>query len=675
MFSLRRLPLAQQTLVGVICICALATLALSVVLSSHTHDIALSESENTLKTQTELIDRTVEYAKKNMQQDALMGLHAFERTLPKPIRVTDDRIAVGGANLPELMFGHLSGIANQQYLAEYQNENPAANVAFLVADAGRMYRATTLLKSADGRYRDGEPVTDDYVETLLAGETYAGAIVRSGKLYALAALPLKDENGRVIGAVTMRLPQEENLNVLLDRLQSITIGQTGYVFIIAQPVGDSKEPRFVMHRTYQGQPVGAAGEAQARVVESILAQKNGSFFYEWLEADGKTQTKLAAFMEVPELHWIIATTVPESELTAPYDRMLRWTLTGLSLMVIALIVCLWLLIRWQLKPLKEAKNTISRVAESFDLGLRIDNRSQDEIGEISRSFDYLMGKLQSAFQTIARQVEKFGEAVESVHMAAEQVAQSSAGQSESTSAMAASIEQMTVSVNTVTHNASEARGMAEEAGAVSEEGGRIIAGTGEEMSAIARIVSDASRVIETLGAESHQITGVVKVIKEVADQTNLLALNAAIEAARAGEQGRGFAVVADEVRKLAERTAQSTGDIGTIIAKIQKSAAEAVEEMSKVEKQVDSGQTLTQKAGEHMKTIQTEARKVCAAVTEISNALNEQNQASHDVAQHVESIAQSTDQNHAAAGETAANAKRLRSLADEVGETLRQFRV
>jgi methyl-accepting chemotaxis protein len=674
MFSLRRLPLAQQTLVGVICICALATLALSIVLSSHTHSIALSESENTLKTQTEFIDRTVEYVEKNMQQDALMGLHAFERTLPRPIRVTGDRISVGGVNLPELMFGHLSGIANQQYLIEYQNENPAANVAFLVADAGRMYRATTLLQSADGRYRDGELVTDDYVEALLAGETYAGAIVRSGILYALAALPLKDENGQVIGAVTMRLPQEENLNIFLDRLQSITIGQTGYVFIIAQPSGDNKEPRFIMHRTYQGQPLSAAGEARS-VLESILAQKNGFFSYEWLETDGKTQTKLAAFMEIPDLHWIIAIAVPESEFTAPYERMLRWTLTGLGLMVIALIVCLWLLIRWQLKPLGEAKNTISRVAESFDLGVRIDNRSQDEIGEISRSFDYMMGKLQSAFQTITQQVEKFSEAVESVHMAAEQVAQSSASQSESTSAMAASIEQITVSVNTVTNNASEARGMAEAAGAVSEEGGRIIARTGEEMSAIARIVSDASQVIETLGAESHQITGVVKVIKEVADQTNLLALNAAIEAARAGEQGRGFAVVADEVRKLAERTAQSTGDIGTIIAKIQQSTAEAVEEMNKVEKQVDSGQTLTQKAGEHMKTIQAEARKVCAAVTEISNALNEQNQASHDVAQHVESIAQSTDQNHAAAGEAAANAKRLRSLADEVHETLRQFRV
>jgi methyl-accepting chemotaxis protein len=675
MFSLRRLPLAQQTLVGVICICALATLALAAVLSSHTHNIALSESEKTLKTQTEFIDRTVEYAEKNMQQDALMGLHAFERALPKPIRVTGDRIFVGGVNLPELTFGHLSGIANQQYLLEYQNENPAANVAFLVADAGRMYRATTLLKGADGQYRDGELVTDDYVETLLAGEIYTGAIVRSGELYALAALPLKDENGRIIGAVTMRLSQEENVNIFLDRLRSITVGETGYVFIVAQPSGDSKESRFVMHRAYQGQPVSAAGEAQVKVIESILAQKNGFFSYEWLETNGKTQTKLTAFMEIPDLHWIIATTVPEAEFTAPYDRMLRWTLTGLGLMVVALIACLWLLIRWQLKPLEEAKNTISRVAESFDLGVRINNRSQDEIGEISRSFDYMMGKLQSAFQTITRQVEKFSEAAESMHMAAEQVAQSSASQSESTSAMAASIEQITVSVNTVTNSASEARGMAEEAGAVSEEGDRIIARTGEEMSAIARIVSDASRVIETLGEESHQITGVVKVIKEVADQTNLLALNAAIEAARAGEQGRGFAVVADEVRKLAERTAQSTGDIGTIIAKIQQSAAEAVEEMNKVEKQVDSGQTLAQKAGEHMKTIQAEARKVCAAVTEISNALNEQNQASHDVAKHVESIAQSTDQNHAAAGEAAANAKRLHSLADEVDETLRQFKV
>jgi methyl-accepting chemotaxis protein len=241
--------------------------------------------------------------------------------------------------------------------------------------------------------------------------------------------------------------------------------------------------------------------------------------------------------------------------------------------------------------------------------------------------------------------------------------------------MAASVEEMTVSINTVASSAGDAQSMAERAGEVSNEGGQIIERTAAEMGAIAQTVAQASNVIQALGSDSQQISSVVQVIKEVADQTNLLALNAAIEAARAGEQGRGFAVVADEVRKLAERTAQSTGDISAMIGKIQVSAKEAVDEMGRVVKQVESGKALAQNAGERMAEIREEAGKVSNAVTEISNALKEQSQASQDIAKHVESIAQMTDENSAAAEETASGAQRLNQLADDVSSTLAKFKV
>jgi methyl-accepting chemotaxis protein len=332
-------------------------------------------------------------------------------------------------------------------------------------------------------------------------------------------------------------------------------------------------------------------------------------------------------------------------------------------------------LRTVMRPIEETRSTMVRVAAENDLCLRVACHAQNEVGEMVTAFNDMMTKLQHLLKMVQSRMVDVHSAVESLSTAAQQVATSSANQSSSTAAMAASIEEMTVSIGTVSSNANDAQSTTRAAEEVSAQGGRIIEQTTNEMGVIAQIVDQASGVIQTLGNESQQISSVVQVIKEVADQTNLLALNAAIEAARAGEQGRGFAVVADEVRKLAERTAQSTGDISNMIGKMQVSAGEAVAEMARVVKQVESGQILAKDAGQRIREIQEGAGKVFQAVTEISNALNEQSSASQDIARHMESIAQMTDENNAAAEETAAGAQRLDQLAQEVTQTVNQFKV
>ncbi|MDR3298608.1 MAG: methyl-accepting chemotaxis protein [Candidatus Accumulibacter sp.] len=343
--------------------------------------------------------------------------------------------------------------------------------------------------------------------------------------------------------------------------------------------------------------------------------------------------------------------------------------------VIVLLIVAWSSISAIITPLNKFRSLLERVASARDLTQRMEYKANDEIGEMSVAFDRTMGALQEAFRDISGQISSVTQSVEALAATAKEVATSSQSQSSSSSAMAASVEEMAVSINTVSGSAADAETLARDAGKISDEGGKIVEETSSEMLVIAQSVGDASRVIQTLGDNSKEISNVVQVIREVADQTNLLALNAAIEAARAGEQGRGFAVVADEVRKLAERTAQSTGDISKMIGKIQASASEAVEQMDKVVKQVEAGQALAQEAGKHIRSIREETGKVCDAMTEISNALKEQGEASNDIAKHVESIAQITDENNAAAEETSANAQRLDELAKNVQNTISQFQV
>jgi methyl-accepting chemotaxis protein len=364
-----------------------------------------------------------------------------------------------------------------------------------------------------------------------------------------------------------------------------------------------------------------------------------------------------------------------TEAIAISDRAMWTQIVIGSVIFIILLGFSWSTIIAIVRPLSRFGNVLDLVANDRDLTQRISYAANDEIGEMATSFDHTMGALQEAFRDIRAQIENVSHSVEALASTAKQVAASSQSQSSSSSAMAASVEEMAVSINTVSSSATDAQSLAQEAGRISDEGGKIVEKTSSEMVLIAQSVGGASGVIQTLGEASKEISNIVQVIREVADQTNLLALNAAIEAARAGEQGRGFAVVADEVRKLAERTAQSTGDISMMIGKIQTSSGEAVQEMDKVVKQVESGQALAQEAGQHIRAIRTETGKVSDAMTEISNALREQGEASNDIAKHVESIAQITDENNAAAEETSSNAQRLDELARNVQSTINRFKV
>jgi methyl-accepting chemotaxis protein len=188
-------------------------------------------------------------------------------------------------------------------------------------------------------------------------------------------------------------------------------------------------------------------------------------------------------------------------------------------------------------------------------------------------------------------------------------------------------------------------------------------------------VSDIAERTGELGRSSEEITSIVNVIREIADQTNLLALNAAIEAARAGEQGRGFAVVADEVRKLAERTGQSTAEIKSKVEKIQQGTHATVDAMQRGVAQAGSSAGLARDAGVAIKKIRDGAAKAEAAVNDITAALREQTTAANQVAKNVEVIAQMSEENSVASEQTAVTAKRLSDLAGELSACASRFRV
>ena len=334
--------------------------------------------------------------------------------------------------------------------------------------------------------------------------------------------------------------------------------------------------------------------------------------------------------------------------------------------VIAVAVVGVLLLRNIKSSLGMIQSMVSRIESTLDFTTRVEVSRMDEIGTTTQGLNRLLDKLQSSLRSISVGARSVMDAANLMVTTSSAMSNASQLQSEAASDMAATVEELTVSINHVADRAQEANRISSDSGRLAVSGSKIIGQTVCDIQEIAETVHEAAGAIHGLEQNSQQISNVVAVIKEVADQTNLLALNAAIEAARAGEQGRGFAVVADEVRKLAERTAISTQEIASTIDTMRSSASGAVASMQGVVSKVTAGVERAREASDSIEQISAGSGAAVGMVEEITSAIHEQGAATNNIAIQVERIAQMSEQSSVSSANSAKAANKLGALATDM---------
>ena len=410
-----------------------------------------------------------------------------------------------------------------------------------------------------------------------------------------------------------------------------------------------------------------------------MVKANGAGFvsYVWPKPGfDKPVPKISYVKGSQAWHWVIGSGIYIDDVDALFRRnamkFLAWGLFIGGFIFISLM----LVGRNVIRTIGGDPNEVAAVVNTMASGdFSQQPAGQPKPGSLLAYAYQMQTKLRDMIAAMKNQASQVGDMAHNLATSADQIADNVNRESDAVSSMAAAIEELSVSTTHISDQGENAKRISNDSRNNAEEGAKVVNKTVTGLLETAREIEAASGEVSRLGEDASRISDVVKVIKEIADQTNLLALNAAIEAARAGEQGRGFAVVADEVRKLAERTASATSEINQMSAKIGEVASNALSSMDKVVKTTRQGVGDAETAQVSIKNIQSGFGEVGSVIDEIAPALAEQNAAATELAKNTERVSQMSEENAGAARNLQNFASELEGKASEMREAVGIFKV
>ncbi len=384
----------------------------------------------------------------------------------------------------------------------------------------------------------------------------------------------------------------------------------------------------------------------------------------------------------PKVDWSVGDVRGGIEVIVPVDdvaasmgaavtKLLVFSVAGIALIIFGI---LWFIRRSVVRPVEIIKAAATRLADG-DLSVHVDHQSSDELGQLVNAFNRMSGNLHDTLQKVTTNAEKLEEASEKMLQATEKTSADMNTQQAETNQVATAVTEMSATVQEVASNAVLAADAAVQANRSAQDGQQVMAENMEATSSLAGEILQAADVVQTLSSDTDSIGVVLDVIRDIADQTNLLALNAAIEAARAGEHGRGFAVVADEVRTLASRTQQSTEEIQEMIQRLQGGAKNAVSAMERGSHRATANVEQASKAAEALTEIVGAVTTISDMNTQIASAAEEQSAVTEEITRNINNINDAAEHALDNSREAASAGEALAGLAEDLHLIVHKFKM
>ncbi|AZE97322.1 Methyl-accepting chemotaxis sensor/transducer protein [Pseudomonas orientalis] len=587
----------------------------------------------------------------------LSGL--FEKRFGAGLSVRADQpVAVAGVQTPSLYLG--SELLNNNFGEVDEFKDMSGGVATVFVRSGDDFvRVSTSLTKQDGNRAIGTVLDRQgpAYQRVFNGQAYIGRAVLFDRSYMTQYSPVRDASGKVIAVLFIGFDYTDEQKAQFDNLKRFRIGQTGSLSLLDE------------QKHWLVPPAGVQALDQAVAVMLDLAKKPGKGRF-WSDKNEDFYSVSVPFEGGP---WAVVASMPKAEIRAvTWDVGMRLVIGSVLAMLLAVGATVWLL-RSKLAPLSD----LVRQAEALgagDLSARLNVSSNDEIGQLARSFNQ-MGE---ALSTMVSHIRK---AAEDVNSRAQALSGLSGGayegmeqQSGEITSMAGAVEEFSATSLNIADNMGNTERLAQENAQQTRIGRASMEEASSSLEHIATALNSTATVINTLGQRSQEIGGIVGVITSIAEQTNLLALNAAIEAARAGEQGRGFAVVADEVRNLASRTRQATDEISGMIQSIQQETGNAITTMEHGNVLMQEGLSRNADVASALARIDEQSRSAGQQFAAITTATQEQSSTATLLSSNLQSIALANSEQREVVSNLAITAKELETLAAGLRHEVDRFR-